>query len=53
MKNLTDRQIRRMSYQERQAHYIQEKNELFYSINNMTAEQVREAHDALIRKWRM
>ena len=47
----TERQIRRMSYQERLRHYEEEKDELFYQIASMPAADVQRAHDDLIRKW--
>jgi ribosomal protein L29 len=43
--------IKCMSYQERQNHYEQEKNELFYKIASLSAEEVQKARRELVEKW--
>lgn len=53
MMNLTANEIKRMKPEERLSHYEQEKNELFYQVKNMTADEVRDAHEALRKKWRV
>ena len=50
---LTANEIKRMSANERLRHYEQEKNELFSRIKGMTAEEIRDAHEALREKWRV
>ena len=42
---------RGLSYEERIRGYEREKNELFFKIADMPAEEVAKAHEALIRKW--
>lgn len=51
MKQMTHNQIKHMSADERMRHYQQEKDELFYQMRNMTAQEVRDAHEALREKW--
>ena len=51
MMTVTLSQVKRMSEQERLRHYEQEKDELFFQMKSMTAEEVRDAHEALRKKW--
>lgn len=51
--NYSDRAIRAMSRETREKLYRQEKDELFMQIKGLSAAEVQEAHDALIRKWRI
>ena len=51
--NYSDRAIRAMSHETRQRLYRQEKDQLFMQIKGLSAVEVQEAHDALIRKWRI
>ena len=53
MINLTAGEIKRMKPDERLRHYEREKNELFFQVKNMTADEVRDAHEALRKKWRV
>lgn len=53
MMNLTAGEIKRMKPEERLIHYEQEKNELFFQVKNMTKEEIRAAHEALRKKWRV
>ena len=40
-----------MSYNARLRNYNREKNELFYRLNSMTAEEIERENKRLIRKW--
>ena len=51
--NYSDRAIRAMSRETREKLYRQEKDELFMQIKGLSAAEVQDAHDALIRKWRI
>ena len=42
---------RGMSYQERQAHYEQEKNELLFKNAALSGEEYQKLQDELVRKW--
>ena len=53
MMRVTASQIKHMSADERNRRYEQEKDELFYHMKNMTAEEVRDAHESLRKKWRV
>lgn len=48
---MTRSQIKHMSADERMRHYQQEKDDLFYQMRNMTAQEVRDAHEDLRKKW--
>ena len=50
---ISDRAIRSMPYQSRLKAYEREKDQLFERIAGMSAREVQEAHDALIRKWKI
>jgi len=50
---LTANEIKRMSDRERLAHYEAEKRELFANTKNVSAEELRDAHEALRKKWRV
>lgn len=52
-RTMTRSQIKHMSADERMRHYQQEKDDLFYRMRNMTAQEVRDAHEALREKWRV
>lgn len=43
--------IKRMSYQERQAHYEQEKQEMYYKNMSLPADELERLRDELIEKW--
>lgn len=47
----TRAQIRAMSPEERDRHYQQEKNDLFYHLKNMSAAEISEMHEAIRKKW--
>ena len=51
MMTMTRSQIKHMSADERMRHYQQEKDDLFYQMRNMTAQEVRDAHEDLRKKW--
>lgn len=51
MTKLSDRAVRSMPYDVRLRNYEREKNELFYKISHMSAKEVQEKHNELIRKW--
>lgn len=52
-KKISDRAIRAMPYESRLKNYEREKDELFFKIRDMTAEEVSEAHQKLAKKWRL
>ncbi len=45
--------IRSMPYDVRLKRYQKEKEELFYKIKDMTAEEVSQKHKELADKWRI
>ena len=49
----SDRAIRAMSLDTRERLYLQEKDELFLQIRGLSAAEVSEAHQKLVRKWRV
>lgn len=49
----TPQMIKHMPYQDRLRHYHEEKNALFEKIRDMSAADVRDAHDVLIQKWQI
>lgn len=49
----TASEIKHMSVDERTRHYEMEKKELYCMMPKMTAEEFRQAHEYLIRKWRI
>ena len=51
MEKLSDRMIRSMPYEKREQRYREEKERLFYEIQNLTPEQVHEKHMELVKKW--
>lgn len=53
METVTRSQIKHMKPEERLRHYEQEKSELFYQLSGMSAEEVREAYEALREKWQV
>lgn len=53
MTKLSERAIRAMPYEQRLKNYEREKNELFYKISHMSAAEMREKHQELVRKWRV
>lgn len=53
MTKLTEAAIRAMPYEQRLKNYKREKNELFYKISHLSASEVQEKHNELIRKWRV
>lgn len=53
MMTVTRSQIKHMSADERMRRYERDKNELFYQMRTMTAQEVRDAHEALRQKWRV
>lgn len=50
---IRERAIRNMPYETRLKQYQKEKEELFYKIKNLTAEEVSQRHKALADKWRI
>lgn len=53
MTKLSEHAIRAMPYEQRLKNYEREKNALFYKISHMSAAEVQEKHNELIRKWRV
>ena len=53
MTKLTEAAIRAMPYEQRLKNYEREKNDLFYKISHLSAAEVQEKHNELIRKWRV
>ena len=53
MTKLTEAAIRAMPYEQRLKNYEREKNELFFKISHLSAAEVQEKHNELIRKWRV
>lgn len=51
--NYSDKAIRVMSRETRERLYLQEKDELFLQIRNLSASEVAEAHRQLAEKWRV
>ena len=49
----SDRAIRAMSQETRDRLYLQEKDELFLQIRNLSAAEVAEAHKRLAEKWKV
>lgn len=50
-KTITRSQIEHMSDEERKKHYEKEKDELFYHLKNMSAEEISARHEAIRKKW--
>ena len=50
-KKLPKHLIHSLPYDERLRGYEREKNDLFYSIRDMSAEEVQRRHNELIKKW--
>ena len=50
---MTAKQIRQMKPDERLRHYEQDKAELFYRMKDMTPEEIREAREAIQKKWKV
>ena len=53
MTKLTEHAIKAMPYEQRLRNYEREKNDLFFKIAHMSASEVQEKHNELIRKWRV
>ena len=53
MTKINEQAIKAMPYEVRLRHYEREKNELFYKISHLSAAEVQEKHNELIRKWRV
>ena len=53
MTKLSEQAIRSMPYEQRLKNYEREKNDLFYKIAHLSAAEVQEKHQELIRKWRV
>ena len=53
MTKISEQAIKAMPYEVRLRHYENEKNELFYKTSHLPAEEMREKHQELIRKWRV
>ena len=50
-RKISERAIRAMPYESRVRRYEQEKDILFNKISNLSAEEIREKHEELVRKW--
>ena len=50
---LSERAIRSIPYELRLQNYEREKNDLFMQIRDLPAEEVAEAHKALVEKWKL
>ena len=53
MTKINEQAIKAMPYEQRLKNYEREKNELFYKISHLSAAEVQEKHQELIRKWRV
>ena len=53
MTKISEQAIRAMPYEQRLKNYEREKNDLFYKIAHLSAAEVQEKHNELIRKWRV
>ena len=53
MTKISEQAIKAMPYEGRLRHYEREMNELFYKISHLSAAEVHEKHNELIRKWRV
>ena len=53
MTKISEQTIKAMPYEVRLRYYEKEKNELFYKISHLSAAEVQEKHNELIRKWRV
>ena len=50
-RKISERAIRAMPYESRVRRYEQEKDMLFNKLSNLSAEEIRQRHDELVRKW--
>ena len=53
MTKISEQAIKAMPYEQRLKNYEREKNELFYKVSNLSAAEMRERHQELVRKWRV